>query len=169
MTEYMQKLESAKDDKGKVLAYDGTTDCAEFLHQFDAFCESRGFGGVVSRNNYEQPRVPVDVYGRIASGVANERDAGTVATYEKANAHFISKCQQVAVWFKAAVVQHIRMLWQGNLPEAYRVGNRANLEILRNDLILRYGGWTDAKGQLNFNAAEALGPIVNVDTCLSSG
>jgi len=44
------------------------------------------------------------------------------------------------------------------------VGNRANLEILRNDLILRYGGWTDAKGQLNFNAAEALGPIVSVDT-----
>jgi hypothetical protein len=96
--------------------------------------------------------------------VHNDRDTGNISNYEKANAHFLSKCQQVAVLFKSAVAQHIRMLFQGTHNEAFRVGNRANLEILRAELIRRYGGWTDAKGQRNFKAAEALGYIVDVDS-----
>ncbi len=65
----------------KTLAYDGTTDLAEFYQWFDAFCEARGLGGVVSRVNYEQPVPPLDSIGRIAMGFPNERDPGNVASY----------------------------------------------------------------------------------------
>ena len=56
------------------------------------------------------------------------------------------------------------MQWQGTHAEAFRVGTSANLEILRAELIRRYGGWTDAKRQLNFLAAEALGDIARVES-----
>ena len=81
MSDYALKWEMAKDDHGKILAYDGTTDLAEFYQWFDAFCEARGFGGVVSRVNYEQPVPPLDSIGRIAMGFPNERDPGNVASY----------------------------------------------------------------------------------------
>jgi hypothetical protein len=53
MSDHALKWEMAKDDHGKILAYDGTTDLAEFYQWFDAFCEARGLGGVVSRVNNE--------------------------------------------------------------------------------------------------------------------
>ena len=107
----------------------------------------------------------MDSIARIAMGIQNERDPGNVANFNKSNAYFLTKCQQVLVLQKAAVSQSIRMQWQGDHNEAYRIGNRDNLEILRADLVRRYGGWTDAKGQLNFLAAEALGDIISVETC----
>ena len=165
MSDYGQKWEMAKDDQGNILAYDGTTDLAEFVQWFDQFCEARGLGGVVSRINYEQPVPPLDSIGRIAMGIPTERDPGNVATFHKANAHFLTKCQQVLVLLKAAVSSSIRMQWQGTHNEAYRIGNRDNLERLRAELYRKYGGWTDAKGQLNFLAAEALGDIISVDSC----
>ena len=55
MTDYVSKWEMAKDDQGNILAYDGTTDLAEFYQWFYQFCEARGLGIVVSRANYEQP------------------------------------------------------------------------------------------------------------------
>ena len=164
MADIGSKWEMPKDDQGHILNYDGTTDCTQFLQWFDSWCESRGFGGVISRNNYEQPHPPLDAMGRIALGHPNERDQGNVASYNKANAYFLSKCQQVLVWFKASVSQSIRMQWQGTHAEAFRVGTRANLENLRAELIRRYGGWTDAKGQLNFLSAEALGDITSVES-----
>lgn len=129
MSDYVPKWEMAKDDRGNILAYDGTTDLAEFYQCFDQFCEARGLGGVVSRHNYEQPVPPMDSIARIAMGMPNERDPGNVATFNKSNAHFLTKCQQVLVLQKAAVSSSIRMQWQGNYNEAYRIGNRDNLEI----------------------------------------
>ena len=96
MSEYISKSEIPKDDAGNILNYDGTTDCAEYLQFFDAWCEGRRFGGVVSRNNYEQPRVPADSVGRIAAGTPNECDPGIVVIFHKSNAFFlITKCQQL--------------------------------------------------------------------------
>jgi hypothetical protein len=72
-----------KDEQGNILNYDGTTDCTQFLQWFDAWCESRGFGGVVSRNNYKQPHPPLDAMGRMALGIPNKR--GSLGVLQEQN------------------------------------------------------------------------------------
>lgn len=158
----------ALDYKGIPLKYDGTTDCTEFFEMFDAYCEKHRLGGVVSRDNFDEPLRPDDSIMRIANGIPNDRDHGYVTNFNRYNSDFTSKCQEVLALLKGSLSPAILMRLQGDHHQAYRTANRANLEVLRAAIIQRHGGWTDAKGQANFQRIKNLPHIISIATCDST-
>ena len=156
---------AALDSKGKVLLYDGTTDCTKFFEDFDDYCELKGLGGVVSRQNFEKPRYPTQAFERQARGTPEERDYSNTSHYLSAMAKYVTKCQIVARLLKGALTDTLQMQLKTAFPAEFRTANRRNLEVLRGELIRRFAGWTDSKGEANFDAMKKIGNITSVESC----
>jgi len=56
-----------KDENGKTLRFDGTGNCALFHEQFDDGMISKGYAGIVSPDNYEEPLEPEEALRNVAN------------------------------------------------------------------------------------------------------
>ena len=88
-------FECAKDQSGKILNYDGTTDVVQFFKDFDAFCQLHKLGGVISRTNFAEPAYPNGAYLRVSTATATDRDYDTISKYTSDLVKFLEKCGQV--------------------------------------------------------------------------
>ena len=110
-------MDLAKDERGKLLHFDGTTDVVEFFKDFDAYCQMHGLGGVISRNNFAEPAYPHEAYQRTAAFIATDKDYDTITKYNDAMVKFLEKCEHVLRLLKWALSSTL----QTNLEEALPV------------------------------------------------
>ena len=157
-------FECAKDQSGKILNYDGTTDVVQFFKDFDAFCQLHKLGGVISRTNFAEPAYPNGAYLRVSTATATDRDYDTISKYTSELVKFLEKCGQVLRLLKWAISSTLQTTLEEALPVEWETADRTNLERLRAEMIRRYDGWTSAKGELNYEMAKKLGNIVNVES-----
>lgn len=154
----------AIDEINTILKFDGTGDCKKFHKKFDTCMRERGYGGIVNIDNYEVPLRPDDAFARIENGVYNRNDGGDIATYNKTNGHFLNRCDVVLACYKRALSQSIRFYLVMTFPEEYDVANKQNLDVIRNEVMRKYGGWTDTKGKRNYADMLAIPNIVDIES-----
>jgi len=77
-----------KDENGKTLRFDGTGNCALFHEQFDDGMISKGYAGIVSPDNYEEPLEPEEALRNVANETANHHDFAAAGHYKKAMAYY---------------------------------------------------------------------------------
>lgn len=143
----------ARDQRNNILAYDGTGDLAWHHRMFDQFLKDNSLGAVVADDDDDAvPARPDDAFARIANEGANQADFTAISYFQKDMGKFKERCEKVkGLYLRSFSVQSIRDHLMINVPEAYENATKANLLILRDVVIQRYGGWTDDDGKLNFN------------------
>ena len=98
----------AVDRKGKILLSDGTGDCGKHEKEFDIYIKARGFGGIVSHDDYEVPTRPDDAFARMTHGVNTRDDNYDISACNKANIPFLNRCSAVIeCWKRAKTVQPV--------------------------------------------------------------
>ena len=107
----------------ELINIDGTGDCALFHKQFDACMREKGYGGVVSNNDYEVPLRPDDAFARVEIGVYNRSDGGDIAMYNKNNGQFLNRVEFVIACYKRALSQSVRSYLEMKFPIEYNSGN----------------------------------------------
>ena len=102
---YQEQVDDTRitDSNGRIIILDGTGDCAEFWRQFDRSCQRKGLGGIIRRENFDEPVKPDDAFARVINNVPNERDHGNIEAYNKTNASYLTKCEQVLELLKGAL------------------------------------------------------------------
>ena len=152
----------------ELINFDGTGDCALFHKQFDACMREKGYGGVVSNNDYEVPLRPDDAFARVEIGVYNRSDGGDIAMYNKNNGQFLNRVEFVIACYKRALSQSVRSYLEMKFPIEYNSGNKENFDLLRKEALSKYGGWTDIKGKRNYTDMLDIPNIVDIESADSA-
>ena len=125
-----------QDSHGKILEYDGTTDCVQFLKDFDAFCQLHGLGSIVSRDNFAEPERPERAFYRVLHKTDHSKDREAITKYNHELSKFLDKCAATTQrWFKYALSDPLQTSMEASLPAEWDNPSRLSLERLRTDLI----------------------------------
>ena len=74
-----------KDEDGKTLKpYDGTGNCTLFHEQFDDGMTAKGYAGIISLDNYEEPLEPEEALNNVRNDTANHHDFSAAGSFQKA-------------------------------------------------------------------------------------
>ena len=154
----------ATDECNRAIKFDGTGDCANFHKKFDTCMRERGYGGIVSVDSYEVPLRPDDAFARVDNGVYNRNDGGDIASYNKTNGHFLNRCEGVLASYKRTLCQSLRLYLARTFPENYDIANKNNFDMIRNEVMRKYGGWTDTKRKRNYRDMLVIPNIVDIES-----
>jgi len=76
MAELVKESIVATNGSNQIIHFDGTGDCAKFHKDFNNRMRRKGYGGIVSNDNYEVLLRPDDAFARVANGVYNRDNGG---------------------------------------------------------------------------------------------
>ena len=158
----------ATDEFNKIIKFDGTGDCAQFHKNFNTCMKEKGYGGIVSIENYEVPLRPDDAFARVDNGVYNRHDGGDIAAYNKTNGTFLNRCEIVMASYKRTLSQSIRLHMEMTFPYEYNAATKENFDMIRTEVNRKYGGWTDTKGKKNYTEMLAIPMIMDIETADSA-
>ena len=120
MNNYQQK-EVLKDDLGMKIHYDGTGNCSLFHEKFDECMTGKGFGGIVSTDDYEVPLRPIEAFHNIDNGDANHHDHASASHYNKDLAVHLNRCGVVHASYKSCLSNAVTMFLKSANREEFFV------------------------------------------------
>lgn len=144
-----------RDAKGQLLMFTGTESFTQHMKDFTAAMNRAGHGEILQENDDGRPMRPDDAYARRANGIQQHGDTREISEYVRAKKVADTSAEIVLASFKitlgSSVISHLSTV----LPDL-ELATKDNVWDIIDEVRLRFGGWTPARGNRNYHEMEMI-------------
>ena len=156
--------------KGEIIFFRPKDNFAKFMNEYTSGVSVKGLGNPLRPDDDHFPVRPDASFhrreGAQGFGLFNHNDERAISDWIKADSRWTDQCVQVIGFLRAALDQQVQEQVELRVVEPW-AGSRPSIRRVTAVLEQLYGGWTDIKGQRNFNEMTIIPDFTSVQTVQS--